>query len=97
MSWSHLPSEEIDENKCSSDDVQTAILAHEIAHIKHNDGAWTMLILLADKLVVKLLIELSSILSGGLLKGWDELSTFLTALIFSSIQEFPRKKFLFGE
>lgn len=35
-----VPSKEIDPEKREEDDLQIAILAHEISHIKHNDGAW---------------------------------------------------------
>lgn len=39
-----VPPSEIDPNEKLSDDVQTALLAHEIAHIKYNDGPWPFLI-----------------------------------------------------
>ncbi len=41
-----VPSTELKENLRENDDVQTAILAHEISHIKHNDGPWILVITL---------------------------------------------------
>jgi len=41
-----VPTREVGHFTSESDDIRTAILAHEISHIKHNDGAWGLAIIL---------------------------------------------------
>lgn len=83
-----VPSSEISEETREKDDLQIGILAHEISHIKHNDGPWTLVIVvvaLAASIVFVWAVCAPAWIS--IAEGFAIIPTFAALSIRSRMQE----------